>query len=125
MSHPSKTAPTPHSTSDSKSMHTINNVANFLQDQLLSNEIKELNQRGAIIHQENIELYKQFSAVQQQNSELQKKVSEAEDVNPTEQHSHMSYNVKNSVYLTTPISLELSQPKQQINETSARNMKLW
>ncbi|XP_057516071.1 MADS-box transcription factor 23-like [Amaranthus tricolor] len=44
------------------------------KDHLLSNEIKELNQRGSIIHQENIELYKQLKIAQQHHSELQKKV---------------------------------------------------
>ncbi|XP_021862469.1 MADS-box transcription factor 27-like isoform X3 [Spinacia oleracea] len=94
------------------------------KDQLLSEEIRELNQRGAIIHQDNIELYKQFNLAQQQNSELQKKVFTTEEMNQIQQHPHMSYNGKNNYHMNSAINLQLSQPEQQNDETSTRNMKL-
>ncbi|CAO2815757.1 unnamed protein product [Amaranthus hypochondriacus] len=122
------------------------------KDHLLSNEIKELNQRvspklyhllnfflktmtnvltavdmlqGSIIHQENIELYKQLKIAQQHHSELQKKVCAAEETNQIEQHPHISYNAKNNYRSNTIINLQLGQPDQQKNETSTRNMQLW
>lgn len=49
----------------------------------------------------------------------------AEEINQIGQHSHISYNVKSSLHMNTAINLELSQPEQQNNEASARNMKLW
>ncbi|XP_057527370.1 MADS-box transcription factor 23-like [Amaranthus tricolor] len=94
------------------------------KDNLLSNEIKELNQRGAIIHQENIELYKQFNLVQQQHSELLNKVCASEEMNQIDQHPHMLYNVKNNHQMNTTINLQLSPPDQQNNESSTRNMQL-
>ncbi|XP_021776235.1 MADS-box transcription factor 23-like isoform X1 [Chenopodium quinoa] len=94
------------------------------KDQLLSEEIRELNQRGAIIHQHNIELYKQLNLVKQQNSELQKQVCTTEETNQIQQHPHMSYNVNNDSHMNTAINLQLSQPEQHNDETSAKNMKL-
>ncbi|CAO2813614.1 unnamed protein product [Amaranthus hypochondriacus] len=94
------------------------------KDNLLSNEIKELNQRGAIIHQENIELYKQFNLVQQQHSELQNKVCTSEEINQMDQHPHMPYNIKNNHQMNATINLELSLPSQQNYESSTRNMHL-
>ncbi|XP_048493345.1 MADS-box transcription factor 27 isoform X2 [Beta vulgaris subsp. vulgaris] len=101
---------------------TINDL-HSLQNQLLSDEIRELNQRGAIIHQDNIELYKQFNLMQHQYSELQKKVCTTEEMNHIEQHPHMSYNVKNHYHMNTATDLQLSPPEQQTNETST-SMKL-
>ncbi|KAK9677393.1 hypothetical protein RND81_11G140300 [Saponaria officinalis] len=80
------------------------------KEQLLSNEIKELNQRGTLIHEDNIELYKQVDLMQRENLELQKKVYETQDLNRTEEHVNMSHNVTNG-YQHESISIQRNKGK--------------
>ncbi|XP_018505527.2 MADS-box transcription factor 27 isoform X4 [Pyrus x bretschneideri] len=51
------------------------------KSQIFNDEIKELNQKGSFIHQENIKLHKNLDLVSKENEELQKKVYKARDVN--------------------------------------------
>ncbi|CAA3015347.1 MADS-box transcription factor 23 isoform X1 [Olea europaea subsp. europaea] len=44
------------------------------KEQVLTDEIQELNLKGNLIHQENVDLYKKVKFIQQENMELHKKV---------------------------------------------------
>ncbi|KAL9244779.1 hypothetical protein vseg_018506 [Gypsophila vaccaria] len=80
------------------------------KEQLLSDEIKELNQRGTLIHEDNIELYKQVDLMQQENLELQKKVYGAQELSNSDEQLNMSYNVRN-VYQHGSISVQKNNGK--------------
>ncbi|KAI5661305.1 hypothetical protein M9H77_20628 [Catharanthus roseus] len=47
------------------------------KEQVLTEQIKDLHQKGNILHQENIELYKKVNLIHQENAQLQKKVEAA------------------------------------------------
>ncbi|XP_027931827.1 MADS-box transcription factor 23-like isoform X1 [Vigna unguiculata] len=93
------------------------------KDQILTSEIKELRQKGNLIHQDNVELYQKMDQIQKENAELQKKVygSSTGEENVA---SSPSYMVRNGYDLHAPISLQLSQPQTQYSESSAKVMKL-
>ncbi|KDP35957.1 hypothetical protein JCGZ_09929 [Jatropha curcas] len=44
------------------------------KDQILTDEIKELNQKGNLTYQENLKLHKKLELICQENAELRKKV---------------------------------------------------
>ncbi|KAB2603316.1 MADS-box transcription factor 23-like [Pyrus ussuriensis x Pyrus communis] len=46
------------------------------KNQIFNDEIKELNQKGSFIHQENIKLHKNLDLINKENEELQKKLSQ-------------------------------------------------
>ncbi|KAJ1396552.1 hypothetical protein SESBI_32476 [Sesbania bispinosa] len=94
------------------------------KDQILSDEIKELHQKGNLIHQENIELYKKMEIIQKENAELQKKVYEARSTNEENAASNPSCTIRNGYDLHAPISLQLSQPRPQHSEPPGKAMKL-
>ncbi|XP_038684788.1 MADS-box transcription factor 23-like [Tripterygium wilfordii] len=88
------------------------------KDQILADEIKQLTQKGILIHQENHELLKQVDLIRHENKELQKKVNGARDVNEETRSSRpaliFSYDLR-----TTPIDLQLSPPQPHNNDTSS------
>ncbi|XP_058751761.1 MADS-box transcription factor 23-like [Vicia villosa] len=88
------------------------------KDHILTNEIKELHQKGTLVHQENVELHKKMDFIQKENAELQKKVNE-ENV-----ASNLSFTIRNGYELHAPISLQLSQPQAQYSEPVTKAMKL-
>ncbi|KAK1293156.1 MADS-box transcription factor 57 [Acorus calamus] len=81
------------------------------KDQILTDEIQELNRKGNLIHQENMELYKKINGTGEVNGGISKSpllsngFSIGEDMHP-------------------PIHLELSQPQTHNYEMPARATKL-
>ncbi|KAG2396206.1 MADS-box transcription factor 27 RMADS218 [Vigna angularis] len=94
------------------------------KDQILTSEIKELRQKGNLIHQDNVELYQKMDQIQKENAELQKKVFGSRSTGEENVASSPSYMVRNEYELRPPISLQLSQPQTQYSEPSAKVMKL-
>ncbi|KAB1206716.1 MADS-box transcription factor 27 [Morella rubra] len=94
------------------------------KEQLFTEEIKELNRKGNLVHQENIELFKKVDVFRKENAELQKKVYGAKEVNETNKSSHPSHNMGNGYDIHAAIHLQLSQPQPQSNDAQAKAMKL-
>ncbi|ONI35485.1 hypothetical protein PRUPE_1G538800 [Prunus persica] len=80
------------------------------KDQLLMDEIQELNRKGNLIHQENVELYK--------------KVYGTRDVNGANRNPLLTNGLGIGEDSHGPVQLQLSQPQQQNCETTARATKL-
>ncbi|WVY93310.1 hypothetical protein V8G54_032398 [Vigna mungo] len=90
------------------------------KDQILTSEIKELRQKGNLIHQDNVELYQKMDQIQKENAELQKKVYGSRSTGEENVASSPSYMVRNEYDLRPPISLQLSQPQTHYSEPSAK-----
>ncbi|XP_031260937.1 agamous-like MADS-box protein AGL17 [Pistacia vera] len=80
------------------------------KEQILTDEIKELNHKGSLIHQENLELYK--------------KVYGSRNVNAANRISQPPYTISNGYESHPPLRLQLSQPQPQKNETPPKSMQL-
>ncbi|XP_016715663.1 MADS-box transcription factor 23 isoform X1 [Gossypium hirsutum] len=94
------------------------------KEQILTDEIKELNHKGHLIHQENLELYKKVDLIHQQNTELQKKIYGTREANEASRISHPNYTFNNGYDLHAPVRLQLSQPQPPKNNAPAKSMKL-
>ncbi|XWS54609.1 hypothetical protein CRYUN_Cryun10bG0103500 [Craigia yunnanensis] len=94
------------------------------KDQILTDEIKEQNRKGHLIHQENLELYKKVDLIRQENTELQKKVCGTQEANEASRSSHSNYTFSNGYDLYAPVHLQLSQPQPSKTDTPAKSMKL-
>ncbi|XAR72424.1 hypothetical protein NMG60_11019051 [Bertholletia excelsa] len=79
------------------------------KEQILKDEIKELNRKGSLIHQENVELYK--------------KVYGAASASAANRSSQVSNGLL-GYDLHAPTNLQLSQPQAQKNEAPEKIMKL-
>ncbi|KAI4308653.1 hypothetical protein L6164_031709 [Bauhinia variegata] len=80
------------------------------KDQILMDEIEELSQKGDLIHQENVELYK--------------KVYGTSDGNGTNRNSVLTNGLGIGEDLQVPVNLQLSQPHQHSYETPSGATKL-
>ncbi|TXG54076.1 hypothetical protein EZV62_019332 [Acer yangbiense] len=106
------------------------------KDQVLTEEIKELNHKGNLIHQENLELYKKVNLINQENKGLKKKaygarnlsaaveVYGARNVCAANSVSQPPYSFTNVYDSHPPLHLQLSQPQPQNNETPEKSMQL-
>ncbi|KAL2317591.1 hypothetical protein Fmac_031467 [Flemingia macrophylla] len=80
------------------------------KDQLLMDEIQELNQKGNLIHQENVELYK--------------KVYGTKDESETNRNSVLANGLGIGEDLQVPVNLQLRQPQQQPYKAPSGTTKL-
>ncbi|KAL3814364.1 hypothetical protein ACJIZ3_015632 [Penstemon smallii] len=124
-----------------------NIIISFTCDQILTNEIKELNQKvllknklhvlilyacsdlndgitssillqGNLIHQENIEMYQKVNLLHQENAELRKKVYGRGGISEANRAFQITHGINDEYDLHAPINLELSPPENQKNDTS-------
>ncbi|GAA0139405.1 hypothetical protein LIER_35081 [Lithospermum erythrorhizon] len=89
------------------------------KEQRFTLDVEELNQKGNILHQENMELHKKANVFSQENAELHRKVygpGTTSDVNKTRAGTGNDYEI--------PTNLELSHGQMQKNKTSANLVKL-
>ncbi|KAG9135445.1 hypothetical protein Leryth_007210 [Lithospermum erythrorhizon] len=88
------------------------------KEERFTDEIRELNRTGSLIHQENMELYKKVNLLSEENTKLHRKVygtDATSEANKSQLENGNSYDL-------LAINLELSQP--QIQNTSVNVMKL-
>ncbi|XP_031279215.1 MADS-box transcription factor 23-like isoform X3 [Pistacia vera] len=86
------------------------------KDQILMDEIQELNRKGSLIHQENVELYKKRNYTSQ--------AYVTRDVNGANRDSLLTNSLGIGEDSHVPVHLQLSQPQQQSYEKPARATKL-
>lgn len=94
------------------------------KEQIFVEEIKELNRKGNLVHQENIELYKKVDLFGKENAELKNKVNGVKEVNEANKTPHAPHTVSNGYDFQAPIHLQLSTTQPQNNEAHAKAMKL-
>ncbi|KAJ4851065.1 hypothetical protein Tsubulata_009571 [Turnera subulata] len=96
------------------------------KDQILMDEIQELNRKGNLIHQENVELYKKKLKCNMvlTTSPDMSQVYGTKDVNSTNRNSLFSNGLSIGEDLQVPIHLQLSQPQQQNYDPPTRATKL-
>ncbi|KAG2704931.1 hypothetical protein I3843_05G028200 [Carya illinoinensis] len=93
------------------------------KEQIFTEEIKELNRKGNMVHQENVELYKKVDHFRKENEELQKKVYRAEDDQETNvankstshppDHNNIILSNGNDRIIHSAIDLQLSPPHDE------------
>ncbi|XP_058750219.1 agamous-like MADS-box protein AGL21 isoform X1 [Vicia villosa] len=94
------------------------------KEKILTDEIHDLNQKGNLIHQENVELYKKVNLSQQENTQLHKKVYGTTDTATTATSKNPFVQFPFGVggggeYAQTLFQLQLCQPEhEQYCETS-------
>ncbi|XP_059446394.1 MADS-box transcription factor 23-like [Corylus avellana] len=94
------------------------------KEQIFTEEIKELNQKGNYVHQENLELHKKVDLFRKEKAELQKKAYEEREENEARISSHPLHTISNGYDIHAAIQLQLSQPQPQNNEAQAKAPKL-
>ncbi|KAF8032042.1 hypothetical protein BT93_D1062 [Corymbia citriodora subsp. variegata] len=92
--------------------------------QIFSDKIKELNLKGNVMQQENIELHKKISLLLQETNALRKKVHKARDVNGGNQYFHEPLNRTIVHDVFTPSNLWPSQPQPQSKEAGIESTHL-
>ncbi|XP_059446393.1 MADS-box transcription factor 23-like [Corylus avellana] len=95
------------------------------KEQIFTEEIKELNQKGNLVHQENLDLHKKVDLFRKEKAELQKKVYEEREVNESRLSLHQPlHTISNGYDIHPAVHLQLSQPQSQSNETQAKAPEL-
>ncbi|KAH7524801.1 hypothetical protein FEM48_Zijuj06G0157700 [Ziziphus jujuba var. spinosa] len=93
------------------------------KDQILLDEIQELNRKGDLIHQENVELYKKASHSQSKWKSFKSQVYGTREMNGPNRNLLLTNSLGMGDDSHGPVHLQLSQP-QQNHETPARATKL-
>nr|GMC75441.1 MADS-box transcription factor 23-like [Ipomoea batatas] len=75
------------------------------KEQILTDEIKELNRMGSLVHQENMELCKNLNLIRQENTELQNKVYGPGRINEANGSAQARNRVSNGYDLQATIAL--------------------
>ncbi|KAE8008287.1 hypothetical protein FH972_004809 [Carpinus fangiana] len=86
------------------------------KEQIFTEEIKELNRKGNLVHQENLELNKKVDLFHKKKSQWQKKVNGEREVNEANKSSHPKHTLSNAYDIHGAIHLEISLPRPQNNE---------
>ncbi|XP_054778302.1 MADS-box transcription factor 23-like [Prosopis cineraria] len=94
------------------------------RDHILTEEIKELQQKENQIRQEIVQLHKLIEVITKENAELQTKICEERVMNEENGNSNPTNTISNKYGLHSPIHLELSQPQSQSTESPAKASKL-
>ncbi|KAI9176521.1 hypothetical protein LWI28_003826 [Acer negundo] len=92
------------------------------KDHVLTEEIKELNHKGNLIHQENLELYKKVYGARNLSAAVE--VYGARNVCEANSVSQPPYSFTNGYDSHPPLHLQLSQPQPQNNATPEKSMQL-
>ncbi|XP_028802846.1 MADS-box transcription factor 23-like isoform X1 [Neltuma alba] len=93
------------------------------KEQILTEEIRDLNRKGSIIHQQNMELYKKVNLLRQENTQLHKKVYGSSEMAATSRDAFNPYGFHTNEEPQELIQLQLSQPEQDTYETSGSASK--
>ncbi|KAK8605927.1 hypothetical protein V6N13_102692 [Hibiscus sabdariffa] len=107
-----------------KQLETSLKGVRMKKDQFLTDEIKELNHKGHLIHQESLELHKKLDLLCQENTELKKKVYGTMQANEASRSSHTNYTSNNGYDLHAPVHLQLSQPLPPKNDVPEKSITL-
>ncbi|KAL4362573.1 hypothetical protein GQ457_04G003390 [Hibiscus cannabinus] len=99
------------------------------KDQILTHEIKELNHKGELTHQESLELHKKLDLMCQENTQLKKMVDGAKQANEASRSSQTSYALNNGHEhehddLHESVHLRLSQPLGPENDAPEKSITL-
>ncbi|GAB4847188.1 MADS-box transcription factor 27 [Ancistrocladus abbreviatus] len=88
------------------------------KEEILTCEIQELNHKGNLIHQQNLELCKKVKLIHQENIELYKKLYGTRNMNEASGNSFIPNGFSTSEDSNELIHLQLSQPESQSHQAS-------
>ncbi|XP_027348389.1 MADS-box transcription factor 23-like [Abrus precatorius] len=93
------------------------------KDQTFTDKIKELHEKGSLIHQQNAELHNKIDLMHKEKTELQK-VIEARRREEEKTASNPANTHRYEYDIVEPLSLQLSQPQPQYSEAPEEAMNL-
>lgn len=95
------------------------------KDQILIDQIEEMNQKGNLIHRENLDLQKKVTIIRQENMDLYKKVYGTRDVTGADKNSFTTEGLCiRDDDTDARICLQLCQPQQTSHEAQLGATKM-